>query len=218
MVKKATEIESGKGYKSYRLDWRPSTKDRRNNPELPVDAALNVVLHCVDLDNGDQLYLVSTLDFDSTSAAELYSRRYEIEFDIRDLKVTMDAENIRARSVEMALKELMTSVIAFNLTMQFRRQAAKLARVEPRRLSFKSCWVIFQDHLLLGDEEDFEGWRIRFTRALILAGQKRLPQRSKPRSYPRVAHTRRQKSTKFMRAKTKESDTTRPNPPPLAPK
>ena len=213
MVKKATLTESGKGHKSYRLHWRPSTKDRRSNPELPSDAALDVILHCVDLENGDQLYLVSSLDFDATSAARLYSHRYEIEFDIRDLKVTMDAENLRARSPEMALKELMTSVIAFNLTMQFRRQAAKLACVEPRRLSFKSCWVIFQDHLLLGNEEDFEGWQIRFTRALILAGQKRLPQRSQPRSYPRVAHVRRQKSTKFMRARTAKSKANLPAPP-----
>jgi len=218
MVKQATVIESGKGYKSYRLDWRPSKKDRRSNPELPSDAALDVILHCVDLENGEQLYLVTTLDFDAISAAGLYSHRYEIEFDIRDLKVTMDAENLRARSVEMALKELMTSVIAFNLTMQFRRQAAKLAGVQPRRLSFKSCWVIFQDHLLLGNEEDSEGWQIRFTRALALAGQKRLPQRSKPRSYPRVAHTRRQKSTKFMRAKTGKPNANKPDPPPSAPK
>ncbi len=218
MVKKATEIESGKGYKSYRLNWLPSAKDRNNNPELPSDAALNVILHCVDLDNGEQLYLVSTLDFDATTAAELYSHRYEIEFDIRDLKVTMDAESLRSRSLAMAMKELMTSVIAFNLTMQFRRQAAKMARVEPRRLSFKSCWVIFQDHLLLGDEEDLEGWQIRMTRALILAGQKRLPQRSKPRSYPRVAHTRRQKSTKFMRAKTAKSKGNAGNPLPTVEK
>jgi len=218
MVKKATMIESGKGYKSYRLHWLPSCKDRRSNPQLPSDAALDVILHCVDLENGDQLYLVTNLDFAATSAAQLYSHRYEIEFDIRDLKVTMDAENLRARSVEMALKELMTSVIAFNLTMQFRRQAAKLARVEPRRLSFKSCWVIFQDHLLLGDEEDFEGWQIRFTLALALAGQKRLPQRSKPRSYPRVAHTRRQKSTKFMRSQAGKSDANQPDPPPTGSK
>ena len=214
MVKKASLVESGKGYKSYQLNWIPSAKDRKTNPHLPSDAALEVILHCVELNNGGQLYLVSSLDFDACSAADLYSRRYEIEFDIRDLKVTMDAENLRSRSVEMAMKELMTSVIAFNLTMQFRRQAARLVRLEPRRLSFKSCWVVFQDHLLLGNEEDFEGWQIRFVRALTLASQKRLPQRSKPRSYPRVAHTRRQKSTKFMKAKSKKAAIKKPDPPP----
>ena len=216
MVKKATMIDSGKGYQSYQLKWVASKKDRKTNPDLPRDAALDVILHCVDLENGSQLYLVSSLDFDASSAAELYSHRYEIEFDIRDLKVTMDAENLRARTAEMAEKELMTSVIAFNLTMQFRRQAAKLVRVVPRRLSFKSCWVIFQDHLLLGDAEDFEGWQIRFTRALAIASQKCLPNRSKPRSYPRVAHTRRQKSTKFMKAQAKKSKTEQPDPPPEA--
>lgn len=202
MAKNATLIESGKGYKTYRLDWRPSSKVLKSNPQLSVESMLSVLIHSVELPEGDQLYLVSSLDFDAHKAAGLYSHRYEIEFDIRDLKVTMDAENLRARSVEMALRELMTSVIAFNLTMQFRRQAAKLAGVEPRRLSFTGCWVVFQDVLLLGNEEDFEGWQIRFTRALVLASQKRLPIRTKPRSYPRVAHPRRQKSTKFMKART----------------
>lgn len=169
----------------------------------------------MDLENGEQLYLVSSLDFDASSAAHLYSHRYQIEFDIRDLKVTMDGENLRARSVEMALKELMAGVAAFNLARQFRNQAAKLAKVEPRRLSFKSCWVIFQDHLLLGDEKDFDGWRNRFTRALLLAGQKRLPLRSKPRSYPRKAHPRRPKSTKFMKSQAAKSATAQPDTPPL---
>ena len=42
------------------------------------------------LGNGKSLYMVSNLEADATSAAELYSYRYDVEFDIRDLKVTMD--------------------------------------------------------------------------------------------------------------------------------
>jgi hypothetical protein len=214
MVKKATVITSTDSHSSYRLHWCPSIKDRKTNPELPGDVALDVILHRVDLDDGEQLYLVSSLDFDAASAAQLYSHRYEIEFDIRDLKVTMDAENLRARSVDMAMKELMASVIAFNLTMQFRRQAAKLAKVTPRRLSFKSCWVIVQNHLLLAEEDDFEDWQIRFARALTVATEKKLPQRSAPRSYPRKAHPRRPKSTKFMKTQVKDPSES----PPMGPK
>jgi hypothetical protein len=218
MVKKAKLIESGAGYCSYALNWKPSAKDRKTNPGFPVDAATQVVLHCVELDNGQCLYLVTTLEIDSVSAAELYSRRYDIEFDIRDMKVTMDAENIRARSVAMMRKELMASVIAFNLVMQFRRQAAKLARVEPRRLSFKGCWISFKDHLLLKNEESFEGWELRIAKALVSASNRKLPKRSKPRSYPRKAHPRRPKSTKFMKADAKEAANQTDSPPLLEPK
>ena len=87
-------IEEGPFHKSCSLTWQPSAKDRKSNPSLPDDAAIEVAIHEVKLDNGNFLYLVTTLDITATSAAELYSRRYEVEFDIRDLKVTMDAENI----------------------------------------------------------------------------------------------------------------------------
>ncbi len=118
---------------------------------LPCDAAIEVAIHEIELDDGSFLHLVTTLQIDATSAAELYSRRYDVEFDIRDLKVTMDAENILAHSVVMVKKELLTSVVAFNLIAQFRRQAAKLVGIQPRRLSFKGVWLSFRDHLLLVD-------------------------------------------------------------------
>lgn len=211
-VKQATLRESGKNYQSYSFDWMPTVKDRQTNPDLPSDANLKVVLHCVTRENEEPLYLVTTLEATAKDAAQWYSRRYDIEFDIRDFKVTLDTENIRARSLEMVTKELLASVVAFNLTMQFRRQAAKLANVEPRRLSFTGCWLVFKDHLMLGQEESFEGWQTRYTRALIIAGQNVLPQRKKPRSYPRKAHPRRPKSTKFMKKKIADGASEPNNP------
>ncbi len=46
-----------------------------------------------------------------------------MEHNIRDVKVTMDTENIRAKSVDMLHKELQTSMVAYNLVVQFRRKA-----------------------------------------------------------------------------------------------
>jgi len=215
-------IEEGPFHKSYWLTWQPSAKDRKSNPDLPGDAAIEVAIHEVELDNGEFLYLVTTLEIDAASAAELYSRRYDVEFDIRDLKVTMDAENILAQSVVMVKKELMTSVVAFNLIAQFRRQAAKLARVQPRRLSFKGVWLSFRDHLLLKEPETLSDWQNLYAGALISASNRKLPNRSKPRSYPRRAHPRRPKSTKFMKAQRKaaqqKQDEQHEIPPPMVPK
>lgn len=215
-------IEEGPFHKSYSLTWQPSAKDRKSSPNLPSEAVIEVAIHEVELDNGTFLYLVTTLEIDATSAAELYSRRYDVEFDIRDLKVTMDAENILAQSVVMVKKELMTSVVAYNLIAQFRRQAAKLARVQPRRLSFKGVWLSFRDHLLLKEPENLSDWQDLYVVALISAGKRKLPNRSKPRSYPRRAHPRRPKSTKFMKTQRKadeqKADEQHEIPPPMVSK
>ena len=215
-------IDEGPFHKSYWLTWQPSSKDRKSNPNLPCDATIEVEISEVELDNGSFMYLVTTLEIDATSAAELYSRRYDVEFDIRDLKVTMDAENILAQSVVMVKKELMTSVVAFNLIAQFRRQAAMLVRIQPRRLSFKGVWLSFRDHLLLKEPENLSDWQDLYAVALISAGKRKLPNRSKPRSYPRRAHPRRPKSTKFMKTQRKadeqKADEQHEIPPPMVSK
>ena len=173
------------------------------------------VLHDVILDNGKSLYEVSNLEVDASSAAELYSYRYDVEFDIRDIKVTMDTENIRGKSVEMVRKELMTSVVAYNLVAQFRRQAAKQANVEPRRLSFKGVWTTFRSGLLLKEPRSYEEWNALYTRALFRAGKRKHPTRQVPREYPRQAHPRRPKTTKFQKSLRKKTASDNPTPPPV---
>lgn len=207
-------IDEGPTHKTYHLLWRPSARDRQSNPDLPADAALEVVLHEVDIGTATPLYLVSSLELDGPTAATLYCRRYDVEFDIRDFKVTLDAENIRAHSVEMFQKELYTSVVAYNLVAQFRRQAAKLAQVHPRRLSFKGVWTTLKDRLLLQPSCSYETWLERYAEALYRASEKKHPLRPAPRNYPRKAHPRRPKSTKFEKAqrqKNKPQDESAPN-------
>ena len=114
-------------------------------------------------------------------------------------------------------KELMTSIVAFNLIAQFRRQAAGIVSVKPRRLSFKGVWLSFRDHLLMQQPANLSEWQELYNGALISAGNRKLPIRCEPRTYPRKAHPRRPKSNKFMKSERKEinSDV---KPPPLVPK
>lgn len=213
---KQAELHSEDGHcKTYQLTWRPSDKDRQATPELAESAAIECFLHEVPLPDGKTLYLVTSLTVTGACAAELYSRRYDVEFDIRDVKVTLDTENIRAKSVPMVMKELMTSIVAFNLVAQFRRQAAKLAKVEPRKLSFTGVWLTFRHELLFCGATTEQQWLECYTAALITASQRLLPNRKAPRNCPRQAHPRRQKSTKFEKSlRSKKSK----EPPPLAPK
>jgi len=209
--RKAALVEQTEHTSMYRLTWTPTAKDRKSNPELPLDAALEVILHEVPIE-GETLYLVTTLAVSSQQAGEFYSYRYDVEHDIRDIKVTLDTENIRAKSVAMVKKELLTSMVAYNLVVQFRRQAAKLAKVPPRRLSFTGVWNTFESFLLHQPPCSASDWQQRFEKALKIAARDKLPHRP-GRTHPRRAHPRRPKSTKFMKQQAKtagESPTEKP--------
>jgi hypothetical protein len=77
--RRAAVVAEGDGYQTWRLRWTPSGKDRQSHPELPEDAAVDVWLHEVPLDNGETLYLVTTLPVDAEQAGEFYQRRYDVE-------------------------------------------------------------------------------------------------------------------------------------------
>jgi hypothetical protein len=213
-LRRAAElIEQNAQSKRYRLKWRCSTADRKASPELPTDAQLDVELHDVELDNGEHLYLVTSLEVGSAEAAERYALRYTVEHDIRDVKVTLRVESILARSDQMVRKEVLCSVIAYNLFVQVRRQAARMAGIAPRRLSFKRVWTTVQTCLLHQPSGDVVTWQARYARALAMASRDKLPNRP-GRSYPRKAHKRCPKSTKFMGTKPQAAAPEPAHPPP----
>lgn len=204
LKKNATLVEDKPGFRTWHLSWQSSPKDRQSNSHLPHDATIEVFIHQIELEGEKDLYLVSNVEADAASLGELYLRRYDIEFDIRDLKVTMDTENLRAKKLDTVMKELFGSVIAYNLVAQFRRQAAALVRVPPRRLSFSGVWLTFRHHLLYAPTQSFEQWQKKYAAALVSAANRRLPNRPHPRSSPRMAHPRRPKTTKFQKSLRKK--------------
>ena len=199
----AERIDQTEHSAHYRLTWVPSLKDRKTNPDLPADARLEVYLHEVELDNGERLYLVTTLEVDSQIAAHMYGHRYDVEHDIRDLKVSLGIESIRAKSDDLVQKELLCSVVAYNLVLHLRREAAKQAKVEPRRLSFTGVWTTMQVYLLQQPPCSAVQWIARYERALRSAAKAKLPHRP-GRTHPRQAHPRRPKSTKFMQQQARQ--------------
>ena len=200
VMQQGTLVEEEPDHRTWHVIWSPSAKELKNNPHLTKDAQVEVFLHEIKLEDGTHLYLVTNVEADAASLGALYLRRYDVEFDIRDIKVTLDTENIRARKLDTVMKELHGSIIAYNLVAQFRRQAAQLASVPPRRLSFSGVWLTFRHHLLYAPPQSFEQWRETYVAALISAANRKLPNRTRPRSYPRIAHTRRPKSTKFQKS------------------
>jgi hypothetical protein len=206
---KQAEVESrGSNWITYKLTWRPSAKDRANNPQLPADAQLMVRLHECNVHDNLTLRLVTDLTGTSPDFAKHYLHRGDVEIDIRNLKVVLATEQIRAKNLDMFQKELLTSIVAYNLVVQFRRQAAANARVAPRRLSFKRVWTTFTIFLLRKPAtNDFTEWEARYNRALQIAEKDKLPNRP-GRQFPRTAYPRRPKTTHFKKRKPPPDDKT----------
>jgi len=135
LVKQAKPLpETGPG-ESYSLAWKPTKKNLNTSPHIPSDAELNVVIHTVPLsevipgcETEKSLHLVTTPDVSRQQAIALYLKRYDVEHDIRDVKVTLNTERIRAHSRQMFEKELLTSLVAYNLVIQ------SAARRPPKRV------------------------------------------------------------------------------------
>jgi Transposase DDE domain len=199
-IRKGAEIaNSTETSKSYRVQWLPSKAERETNPDIPEDCAITAFLH--ELKIGEEsLYLIEDIEATTTQLRDLYWQRNEIEVDIRNIKVVIDTEEIRAQSKEMFLKEFAMSMVAYNLTTQLRREAAIIGKCEPRELSFTGVWSVYR-HMLQGIEvSDSSQWTKRLNRALGYASQQKLPKRP-GRSYPREAYARRPKTTHFQKRK-----------------
>jgi hypothetical protein len=188
-------------YQTYTLAWSPSDEERKANPDLPGDAVLQVRLHEIVINKQLTLLLVTDLNDNDDSAsalADLYELRTHMEIDIRNFKIVLDAEHIRARSVEMFHKELLLSNVSYNLVSQFRRQAAAIIEEPPRRMSFKRIWTTFRMFLLGAMHTTALQWREQYRTALSYATLDKLPNRP-DRRYERETYPRRPKSDQFKK-------------------
>lgn len=188
----------GKDWKTWMIAWKPSAADRKSNPDLPVGVVLNVFVHEVVVHPKLTLRLVTNLTESASLLAALYGKRWAVEIDIRNVKVVLDTESIRAKSVDMFRKELLTSIVAYNLVVQFRRQAARLAELPVKRLSFTGVWTTFRQFLLTRFCATPVEWRQRFDDALRIAMREKLPNRP-GRSFQRETYHRRTKATQFKK-------------------
>lgn len=210
MRREAKLIACEDGLEHSQLDWKPSPKDRMNNPDLPQDSMIPVHLYSGKLTSGEPVHLVSSMNLQPQSAMELYSLRYSaIEHDIRDLKVTLNLEQMRAQSAAMVQKEVLCSMVAYNLIIQFRRAAAAQANLKPRRISFKRCYDTVRCYLLNFGAHPLEDWLARYEQAVMVASKDVIPLRP-GRAFPRKAYPKRPKSTNSQRRKKNGTNSTPP--------
>ncbi|MBC8097684.1 MAG: IS4 family transposase [Akkermansiaceae bacterium] len=196
MRKQATLVDDEGTTKTWSLLWQPSARDRQSNPHLLPDSCLQVLIHEVQVHAELTLWLVTTLGHTALECMDLYGCRGNVETDIRNFKVVLETETIRATSVAMFHKELLASVVAYNLVVQFRQKAANQIRLPIRRLSFTGVWTTYRLFLLNAMPLSPVQWRERYAKALHYAMRDKLPNRP-GRSYERCVYPRRPKSNHF---------------------
>ena len=176
----------------WTLAWKPTRENRKTDPELAADATVAVRLHEFVGTSGETLWVVTTLAAETDALAKLYTKRWDVETDIRQLKQTLQCDALRGQSESMIRKEVAIVTVSYNLVVQVRRLAAEQAQVPPRRLSFTGVWNLVTIVLLQPNAWTPEMWLKKFALVLRGARQKKHPNRP-GREYPRQVLQRRRK-------------------------
>lgn len=138
-----------------------------------------------------ELVLVTTLlDAKAYGAGELgglFRQRWHAELDLRSLKTEMRMEMLRTKGPEMVRKEVAMHLLAYNVIRGIMAEAARVAAIKPRGLSFTGAW-----HTVRAFEEvhlyDPVRLRVDLPRLLDLIVKKRVgdrPDRYEPRAVKR---------------------------------
>jgi hypothetical protein len=69
----------------------------------------------------------------------LYRQRWQVELDLRSIKVVMQMDSLRCKSPQRVHKEIAVHLLAYNLVRAVMAQAAYRGNILPRQLSFKGA-------------------------------------------------------------------------------
>jgi len=173
--------------------WSPSRFDDLE-PDLPAPSVAGRLIY-VRLEKAGfrpiDLYLFTTLTareaFPLAEVVALYGQRWNVELDLRYIKTILDMESLEAKSVDMARKELLLGLLAYNLLRGLMAAAARQAQRSPLELSLAQCWRRATDACrgLPRDASPADVERV-LTRLLERMGNCVLPKRKRERFEPRA--------------------------------
>jgi DDE family transposase len=82
--------------------------------------------------------LLDAQEYKADEIVELYSKRWQVELDIRSLKVTLGMSDLRCKTPSMVEREIWAHLLAYNLIRKVGAQVAQQMKVTPRSVSFKA--------------------------------------------------------------------------------
>lgn len=110
---------------------------------LPSELSIRLIrFHFEDRDGKKRRMVLATtlLDYQSYDWLELsalYAQRWDIELRLRDIKTTLKMEHLRAKTPETMRKNLLMSLIAYNLLKVSSQEAVQSTGQDHRLISFK---------------------------------------------------------------------------------
>jgi hypothetical protein len=170
--------------------WSPTREDLRGNPEIPASASVaGRLLACKVRDAHGQrqkLYFFTTFTLPPEQILRVYGYRWNIETDLRSLKREVRMNMLDVRSPDMAGKELVLGVAAYNLTRAAMNQAASALHLDPRQFSFSMAQDTIQAFLPAFAQASGEEDRRKIMQEMLrVFSYSTLPHRRKRRSTPR---------------------------------
>ena len=172
--------------------WHPSKSELKTTPAIPVDASIKgrFIRRTITKDGFPPmvLYFFTTTTLRAENVAALYLKRQRIETHISQLKQTLKLEFISAKTPAMIEKEIYIAFLTFNLVSAINSAVAKNIKIPFERISFTSARRIIEIYAsnLQRAATPKEIEKIISTIEIGMY-QTKLPNRSRKRSYPRVA-------------------------------
>jgi len=133
--------------------------------------------------------LLDTKKYPDEAIIELYSRRWQIELNFRDIKTTLGLDVLRAKAPELVLKEVYMQAIAYNLVRGVMLQSARQHHRPIYQLSFKGTVDTLQQWTGLFGHTDRKTLNARWSDLLCALAADLVPQRPN-RSEPRAIKRR----------------------------
>jgi hypothetical protein len=170
--------------------WTPTREDLRSNPEIPATAAVAGRLLAFKVRDAygkrQKLYFFTTFTLPPEQILRVYGYRWNIETDLRSLKREVRLHMLDVKSPDMAGKELVLGVAAYNLTRAAMNQAASALHLDPRQLSFSMAQDTLQAFLPAFAQASTEQQRRKIMQEMLrVFSYSTLPHRHKRRSAPR---------------------------------
>jgi hypothetical protein len=148
---------------------RPEWMDEATYAQMPDEIRVRELRYLVEQPGFrvHEIVLVTTLldpiVYTTADLAELYLKRWNIELDLRSIKIVMQMDVLRCKSPDMVEKEIWIHMLVYNVIRGLIVTAAADNGAAPRELSFKGTMqaiTAFRDTLRTGDpKRRSELWR-----------------------------------------------------------
>ena len=165
------------------IRWSPSREDLRNNPEIAATASVTGRLLACRVRDANGKWQITLPPGEIPRA---YGYRWNIETDLRSLKREVRLHMLDVRSPDMAAKELVLGVAAYNLTRAAMNHAGAALGLDPRQFSFSRAQDTLNAYLPLFANATSDRQRRQLMQEMLrVFSQSKLPRPRRRSSYPR---------------------------------